>query len=359
MPSDGDGRRGPCVRIGASGNASAELVETISIARRPDANRTVVMSLDSEAGADLSLPDLRPGDRLEVAAEVEVTTDLQEDGPGCVGKPYRYAPRVGAQLLLARGPDVAAAGARRALALARTERETVTHEQHHRVLVLEQSLDIPPQGLPWSRESHLNLVLDASHPDAGPDHVLLVGQNEPDGTVLGDMGQIAVLRLRPARQARPTPTRGGPLVGSIPIQKGARTVVFSQRLDGLAVDDQLRVRARLETSAARLGYPARISTRVFLAASPDQDEPGGVGAQVASFKGQVTKANGFNCTPDVRSTSTRKAGVLRITARPRGPLYVNLVAVGADPLGRGTAGDRLRVTGGRCEVVRFPAAMLR
>jgi hypothetical protein len=202
-------------------------------------------------------------------------------------------------------------------------------------------------------------VLGASHPDAGPGHVLLIGQNEPDGTVLGDMGQIAALRLRPASQPPLAPTRAGPLVDSIPIRKGVRTVVFSQRLDGLAVDDQLKVRARLETSTARLDYPARISTRVFLAASPGQEEPGGVCARLASFKGQVTKANGFNCTPDVTSTSTRKAGVLRITSRPRRPLYVNVAAVSADPFHRGTPGDRLRVTGGRCEVVRFPAAMLR
>ena len=44
---------------------------------------------------------------------------------------------------------------------------------------------------------------------------------------------------------------------------------------------------------------------------------------------------------------------VRLTQAPPGPVYLNVVAVSADPFKRGRAGDSLEVTGGQCEVVRF------
>lgn len=340
------------VRVGATGNAAAELVDTVPISSGGGAG-TVVMSLAGGGDPDLSLPDLRPGDRLEVYIELEVTTDLEEAGAGLVGTPYSYAPEVTTTLELSGGQGG------HGLPIGKPRRETVDHEQHHRVIVREEAIEIPGRGLPWDGPSRVDLIVEATSPEAARGNVLLIGQNEPDGRVLGDMGQISALRVRRGRDAKGNRLRESqPRAGGLPVEKGTRTVVLSQQLDGLMADEQLRVRAQLETSSARLGYPARITTRVFLADSPDQDSPGGTSASVASFKGQVTKANGFNCTPDGRSSTSVKVGVLRMTQTPAGPLYLNVVAVSADPFKRGKPGDVLEVTGGSCEVVRFDPELL-
>jgi hypothetical protein len=78
------------------------------------------MSLGRGTDADTSLPDLHPGDQLEVSAELEVTTDLTTDelalnrGKGCAGQPYDYPsssaacrdspPRRGVQIRRRNGP---------------------------------------------------------------------------------------------------------------------------------------------------------------------------------------------------------------------------------------------------------------
>ena len=59
----------------ASTGGDAELVETIPITRRRAAGRRVAMRLGPSRRRFASLPDLAPGDRIEVLAEVEVTTD--------------------------------------------------------------------------------------------------------------------------------------------------------------------------------------------------------------------------------------------------------------------------------------------
>jgi hypothetical protein len=305
------------------------------------------MSLGDGGDQDLSLPDTKPGDRLEVYSELEVTTDLEQPGPGLVGTPYSYAPEVTTWLEL-RGDRG------RGLAIGKPRRDTVDHEQHHRVIVREEAIEIP-EG--WDGQGRVDLVVSASSPDAEAGNVLLIGQNEPDGRVLGDMGQISALRLRGGDLKGQKLPSAAPLADSVPVAKGERTVVMSMPLDGLVTDEQLRVRARLDTSSAGLGYPARITTRVFLADSPAETSPGGTGAQISSFKGQVTKVNGFNCTPDGRNSISLKVGVLRITQDAPVPLYLNVVAVSADPFKRGRPGDRLAVTGGSCEVVRFSSEL--
>jgi hypothetical protein len=343
----GGQRAGSPVRVASTGG-DAELVEIIPITRRRAAGRRVAMRLGPSRRRFASLPDLAPGDRIEVLAEVEVTTDAPRR-PGRVGKPYAYEPTVEAQLLLSGDPGATAADGRHALALPKAISETCTHRQHHRVLVFAGAgLQIPAGGLPWPGPSYLNLVLGAHHPDAVRDQVLLVGENEPDGTVLGDKGRISVVRLRPGSQPRPRPKRSGPsAVSEVAVQKG--------RLDDLSEGEQLVVTASLKTSAAQLGYPARISTRLFLADDPAQESPGGEAQTVAAFRGVITASNGFNCLPKNAHCTTQKAGVAYLREAPSGPLYVNLVAVSADPFGGAGRGDALEVLGGGgIEVVRYP-----
>src|SRR3954451_1648197 len=135
-------RTRPPVQVASTGGG-AELVETIPITRRRGEGRRVAMRLGPSRRRFASLPDLAAGDRLEVLAEVEVTTDAVR-GPARVGKGYRYDPVVDAQLLLSGDPGATAADGRHALALPKAISETCTHRQHHRVLVFaDASLQIP------------------------------------------------------------------------------------------------------------------------------------------------------------------------------------------------------------------------
>jgi hypothetical protein len=333
---------------------NSELRETIAITRSPGRERRVVMRLAERPGRSFTrLPRLRPGDRLRVTAEVEVTTDCEMANPACVGTPYGYAPIVTATLLLT-GDRGATATDRTALRLA-ARRVRCSQRRHHRVIVFTRAgLLIPEEGLPWSGPSFLNLILDAHHPRARDGDLLLVGENEPDGSVGGDKGRLNAIRLRPSgerpRERVRTEKR---LAREIPVDKEKRTVLYSRRLHDLRADEELEVRVQLIVSAAHLSYPVRISTRLILADSPRQDDEGGHAAEIAPFDGEISENNGTNCLRATACTS-RKVGVLRCLESARQPLHVNLIAIAGDPFGEGRPGDKLRVLDeGFIEVLRY------
>jgi hypothetical protein len=63
----------------------------------------------------------------------------------------------------------------------------------------------------------------------------------------------------PRHPPSPTAVRTASLKArGVPVVPTAKTVVYSKRLNGLSAGEQLEVRAKIRTSAARLGYPARI-----------------------------------------------------------------------------------------------------
>ncbi|MGZ8667553.1 MAG: hypothetical protein ACXWZM_10665 [Solirubrobacterales bacterium] len=348
---------GPTVRVGSTGNRP-ELIETIPITGRPARRRRVVMSFGPRTRTDSPLPDLLPGDRLLAFAELEVTTDAEDAGhPGRIGNAYSYAPLVEASLLLAADQGAVEAGPK-ALKLAKRWRESVSHRQHHAVVVFEDGeITVPRRGLPWPGPAHVNLVLGASHRDAKQGDVLLIGQNEKTPTVVQDMAGIRVVRLRPGTQPEQAGVRDASCrVLGIPVAK-RETLVFSHRLDGLRKGEQLVVKARLTTDASPLGYAARISSRLFLADSEDQLDPGaGKAARVASWKGHLSKPTGFNCLPGDGARTSRKLGVVRILRDPGVSLFLNLVAVSAAPFGGAGAGDELPVIGAdsSIDVTRYP-----
>jgi hypothetical protein len=345
------------VRVGSTGN-EAELAETVPITKRRGGRRRVVMSFGPKTRTDSPMPDLEAGDRLLVFAELEVTTDAEDPNhPGLIGNAYSYAPKVEAALLLAADEDQDAEGPK-ALALARPWREEISHRRHHGVVVFPNGeLKIPAGGLPWQGRAHVNLALGASHPKADRGDVLLIGENEKTPVVVQDKAGIRVVRLRPGGQRdHPVERDSSCHVTGIPVRK-VETMVFSHRLDDLRKGEQLLVKARLTTDASALGYPARISTRLFLADSGRQLDPGGgEAAKAASWKGHVSKRTGFNCLPGEGARTTLKFGVLRILRNARRPLFLNMVAVSADPFGGAGRRDELPVIGARSflEVTRYP-----
>lgn len=360
------------VRVSWTGNGEVERIDKIPITTEPAQKRFTVITFGPGRDVDTSLPDLKAGDRLEICAELEVTTDLTprqaRDNPTVkpAGVTYDYAPEVVAQLLLARGPEVVTASRGQGVALGGAQRMKLSHEQHHGVFVFDGAGDgsifkLPAAGLSWDTASYVNLVLSASHPAAKSGNVLLVGQNEPDGSVEGDMGAICAIRYRPAKQTPPAPIiETHNRVTSLPLQGEVKRVVYSLALKELQANEQLRVRVDLDTSARSIGYPARLKTRVFLADSPAQLDPDGRAHanEVASSKGQITKGNGFNCLPGSASVRYSKVGVLRMVANAKRPLYLNVVAVAGDPEKRGRPDSVTVLPTGRVSVTRYSPAAL-
>jgi hypothetical protein len=345
----------PKVSVASTGPAP-ELVETLPIAAA-SAPR-VVMSMGQGGAAHASLPDLRPGDRLLVSAELEVTTDCHRQQTDCVGKPYVYAPTVETTLLLASSAGQATQEAGRSLVVGQPQRRAVPHARHHDVLVFDNAEFVVPRSLGWSGPTFLNLAASALHPKATRGHVLIVGQHEPGGTVKGDMSGLSVVRLRPGTQPLPkalrTTTRSST---TVPVVTGQRAVAYSLRLDQLRKGEQLRVRARVKPSSAHLTYPVRVTTELLLTDSPTSTEPGREARRTTPESPQICRGNGFNCLKSESPATSTKAGAMQIAADAQVPLYVNAVVIVGDPLDKAAPGDTLSIIdGGMIEVVRFPAA---
>jgi hypothetical protein len=334
-------------------------VETLPIVSEPGKGRHVVLSLGPETKTETPLPELAPGDRLLAFAELELTTDAEDaNHPGLVGNAYSYSPKVEATLLLAADAEAVEAKAGRALELVRAPwRQAISHQRHHAVVTFgDAELRVPGGGLPWNGPSHLNLVVSASHGNARPGDLLLVGQNEKTPTVVQDMAGIRAVRFRPGNTpAPPAEHESACLCAGVPIAK-RDTVVLSHELAGLAEGEQILVRGKLVTDATGLASPARISTRMFIADAPGQTEPGGAAAASLTWKGHLSKFTGFNCLPDEGPQTSAKYGVATVRRAPGVNLYVNLVAVSAAPFGGLGAGDELRIDTARSalDVTRFP-----
>jgi hypothetical protein len=334
----------------------SELEETIPITSERGAKRIVVMSLGPTGRGPSRMPDVVPGDRLQVMAEAEVTTDCEQRNPACVGSPYGYAPVVGPRLLLA-GSRSAAEPNGSAKLIEELRPRPLSHKQHHRVIVFtDAELRVREQDLPRrDARPHLNLSLDAHHREARRGHELLIGENEPDGSVGQDKGRMCVVRLRgPVPRLDPvrTTTRRA---RQLPIAKGADTVVYSLPLAGLNQGEQLAIKAKMTTSTARLDYWARVSARLVLADSAAGKVVGERARKVSTFRGAITERNGFNCRPRDDRCTTWKAGVLRITESAGTRLFVNLVADCGAPFGGEARGDSMQVLeDGFIELVRYP-----
>ncbi len=347
------------IDVGSTAN-KPELVETIPIVTKPGKGKRVALSLGPDTDTDVPLPELGANDRLVALAELELTTDAEDSNhPGLIGKAYSYSPKVEATMLLAADPGAIEAKRGQAIELvAKSWRQTVSHERHHAVITFDDGgLAIPAGGLPWRGPSYVNLVVSATHPDAKPGDVLLVGQNEKTPVVVQDMGGIRIVRYRPGSAKGPKATvEAACMCKGIAIAK-QRTVVLAHRLSGLAKGERLLVKGRLVTDATGLPAPARISTRLFLADGPDEVEPGGVAGDCMSWKGHLSKYTGFNCLPNEGPQPSRKFGVATVRKAPGADLYVNLVAVSAAPFGGAGPRDQLRIdtTRSELEVTRFPA----
>lgn len=348
-PGGGGEEHRDVVRVATSGSYS-ERIKKLPITRRAGEEKRVVMSLGPKR-----LPRLRRGDRLKLSSEVQVTLNCNEKMPRCIGPPYHYDPEVAVRLVLARSAD-----SKRGLPVSATKRAQCQQRhprEHHCVLVFTGAgLRVRnPRRLPCPPDRcFVNLVIDASNPSAGKRDVLIVGGNKPDGSIPQDRGRINAVLLHPGNGDYPRPRRTRSRVTpELPLDL-KRHVVYSQRLRDLEAGQQLAVEAEAVTDRSGLPYSVRTSSELILAERRTATEPGPLARRLGGG-GEISESNGFNCTADRDTCTTRKVGVLRVSRSAPRPLFVNLVMVVGPKRLEADPGDRYEVRRrGGLAVTRYP-----
>lgn len=323
---------------GAAGNAPKVIVATsgvrsetrerVEITREP--KDRVVMSMTPD-----HLPDLEPGDRLDVTSELQVTLDCAVPDPRCGGRPYEYNVNLRAKLVLARGAE--ATGGGKAVRLTQDKTHTCLgrypHREHHCVITFTGGgMKIGPNGPPCPpAECRINVVLSASSPNAQDNNLLAIGGTPPSGEVSQDRGRVNAIIYRPANQPRPRPETTKDLRTSrLPFDEDFR-VVYSKRLNGLDAKDQLTAEADAFMEVRHLPHDARSSAQLILTDSQNSVTPGPIARRVVQGGAEMSETNGFNCGAPRSPCRTLKVGVARLAKDARdahgnpAPLFVNLV----------------------------------
>jgi hypothetical protein len=354
------------VQVGTTGNQS-ELRDRVPIGQFAGHKPRVVMTMGPGG-----LPSLSSGDKLQATAELEVTTDCLEQSTRCVGEPYDYNPIVQARIVLANAPSLAEGAGTLDLGAQRLKcRQHPPDREHHCVIVFPDTvLDVADRSqLPCAPDAcFLNLVVDAHNPKKkkGERNKLLIGEDEPDGSVGRDKGRLNAIRFAPGSQPQvPPQVTNTLLVPFVPIRKGADVVLFSQELTGLERNDQLAASAVFTVSVGTVPYNVLNRTRVILAPDPTATKPGKDVKELTEPKGEISEANGFNCTHRNPLCTTIKAGVITMRRDAEDeagdpiPLYANVVFDTAKPGSVAPAGDVVQIfPGGGLSVTTYPAAML-
>jgi len=350
---------GPKVLVRTTGNNS-ELRKSIRINRHAG-GRHVIMSMSPR-----ELPKMEAGDRLVATGELQVTGDCLYRSPRCAGTPYHFDPIVNSRIMLARGRHVTHGPGTKTIARKRiTCTQDNPEREHHCVIVFQHApMRVrSKRSLPCRPEDCvLNFVISAHNHRARRGDRLVIGGNQPDGTIRQDKGRLNAIRFHPGSQRRVPPHVSHARVHRhVPLTEHS-VVIFSQRLKHLEPNDQLAVNARWATSVRRLPYIVRLTSQLVLTRGRYSTVPNRFVRHLSRFRGEVSEANGSNCIHRPRCVRL-KTGVMPIRGsnlrrHHRVPLYVNLIAK-SNPKGVSRRpGDRLPVlrTGG-IKVTRYPASL--
>lgn len=276
------------------------------------------------------LPSLRRGDRLRANAELMVTTDCLKRSPRCAGRVYRYAPTVRASLVLAEPNSSRSYSLGPAQKLRCLQRRP--DRQHHCVLVFPSRTTIIAgrKAACISEACQIQVRISATNRRAESGDRLILGNNRPDGSIGGGHARIGVVRLARAKGVESSSRMTKSLRRDhLPLRLQSRSVL-SVRLPKLVNGDALTVGAKLRSDVRRLGFNALISSRLILATHPGDTRPVGLARRVAVRHGEISPANGSNCTLGFSPCVSRKVGTVAIRrdARRGGSwqhLFVNLV----------------------------------
>jgi hypothetical protein len=348
-------RQRPDLDAVTTGNNS-ELVKSIAIRRRAAPSRTVVMSL--------KLPDLAEADRIKVIAELTITNTCVVPGRRCIGRRYRYHPRVGGQVRLARRRNAAGRGAtiplteRRSLACS----QRLPNRNHHCPIVFAEAARRLPaaRDLPCRPDDcHLNFVLDAHHRNARPGQRLVVGTDRPNGTIAQDRGRLIAIVFREGLTTRVLESeadrarrRSLSMLSRSKSRKGRRRVTYSARVPSVERGTVISAEAHQRLGIGHLPYSAFMGTELFLSSRRAGTSPGRVAHRSATLHGRLTERSGFNCTQGPSAFRTpcesHRAGIVELRRVPRKegralPLYVNLVSRTWPKRTSARRGDRAKI----------------
>jgi hypothetical protein len=228
---------------------------------------------------------------------------------------------------------------------------------------------LPGDPLPCARGNcFLNLVVSAHNPQARKGNLLVIGNDQPNGTVKGGRGRLNAIVTAPGEDALAQATNTTDRLSKrIPLgseRSGFQTVAYSVRVDGLEPGDVISATALQNTGVGSLALPAFVGDQIVLTSKPTSARPK---KAFSTASGQLTPANGFNCTqgpsPYQTPCSSYKAGQVTITKQPLDnfglpkPLYVNLVTRAFLKTAQGKGGDRVTIRGGGyLNVVSYPGA---
>jgi hypothetical protein len=321
---------------------SGELIQRVPIARKPGVRDRVAMRLDPTA-----FETIAAGDRLRVSGEVQISTTCVDPGQRCVGRSYEINPTLTARIVLSPSPKAGSGF------LPLSESRTVLCKQrrpnrnHHCTIAIPntetQISDLA--ALPCKPAAcHVNLIVGAHHRSAKAGDVVVLGADQPDGSVEQDKGRLNLVQSHAAVPA-PTVTSSEQLLNdSLPLSiddSNKRRVVYSVPIPAPTAGEVLAFDTTFVSAINALRFNAFISSRVIVATGPDKARSTGKADVAIPFKGQATESNGFNCTlgPSgyANPCTSRKAGAVQftetVTERDGAPktLYLNVLA-GAKPL---------------------------
>ena len=343
------------VLVGTTGNQS-ERMRTIPITRQAGREKRVVMSMKPD-----ELPDFTTGDRVKVTSEVQFTVNCVNNGfPRCVGPAYKYNPVVHTRLLLADGKNTT--GGKKATRISGGKRDICRQRlplrEHHCVITFTDAGFTLQEGKPppcRPDTCRINLVASAYNPKAGARDLLMVGGQQPDGSIPQDRGRINVIRFHPGDQPMiHGETSGDPVSKRVDLDFH-KHVVYSKQLNDLEAGEQLEVSGKLRTKISGLPYNVRTSAQLILTARRNATHPNDAVRSAATLGGEIDELNGFNCTRNRPSCVIRKVGVIQIEQNVDQPLFVNLVTIVGPKKTRPRPGDRVKIAGGgHVRVVRYP-----
>ena len=346
----------------------------INQAKTPELEKTIPISKQGTPRtiAQVKADDLGPvqdGDLVEAFSEVEISTTCLEPIPKCVGKIYRFSPKVEAWLVLADGRG------RNGTPIGGAERVTCAQDlpnrNHHCVLSLHRTQVL--RGTPPCAPScSLNLVVQAYHDNAKKGNVVAVGADQDDGIAQG-RASLSVGVFSPEQSYAPREKKTTDhLVKEVPVNPNdtREVTVASIRLDRLTKGEVLAVEGRTVSSIGHLPYNVLTQGQIVISEKRASSDNHGIPLSVATRNGLVTAKNGFNCTQGQSGyetpCATEKGGFVRILANSRRhpnqdegkwvPLYVNFFVGFQEEFADGRPwrpGDDAKIKSARLEIRRY------
>src|SRR4051812_838893 len=226
----------------ASTGDNAELLQKVPIARTAGARDRVAMRL----GPD-TFDSIQQGDRLRVSGEVQMSTTCVEPGPRCVGTSYDINPTLTARIVLSPSPKADSGflplSSSRSV-LCKQQRPNRNH--HCTIAIPNTETAIPdPGALPCQPGAcYVEMIVGATSKKAKRGNVVVLGADQPDGSVVQDKGRLNVVQIH-SGVADPSVSSTNDLVNTdLPLtinDSEKRRVVYSMPLPGIQKGDVIAV----------------------------------------------------------------------------------------------------------------------